>query len=139
MKPISIRLSSRAEDKYKDFKSLYGGVSMAAESWPFLRLFAIQELKRKLKKGEIAAIADAYNGIEIDVSMSTPAIVAESLRDAEEFEKLSLKWEINMNELIKKVESLTTAQTYFLILEVHRFWSIEEKTKDFHKLWAIFK
>ena len=131
---ITIRtenLSSGLEEKLGeifDNKTIAGETII--DSFLYLRRNTLSEIKGIFTKEEIIGIVDLRNGtiFEPQFSCNNKFLLAE-LEDAEKFDSQSKNFNFDYKKLIAKIQRLTSAQIYFLLLEINRFWN-KESTKE---------
>lgn len=76
-----------------------------------------------LTENEMNLICDSLNGITYHLSDSLWRInTLSNLMDANEFENLGEKWEVNFENLIEKLNSLSDIEFLLVLLEVMYFW-----------------
>lgn len=128
MKQISTRVDKKA---IVQLQKLYGnnsaGTSRAAECFPYIRRAVIAEIKGTFQINELHAIIDSFNGTIIDPQYSAnKQMLIAHLEDANQYEYIGKRFNIDIQDLLKKVQELTTAQAFFLQEEIYRFWNVEE-------------
>lgn len=122
----SIRLNPQTEEEFeKLFGSAYAGGTRAAEAYLWLRRYTLKGIKGILTENELYAITDSLNGsiMEPQFIVNQSAVIAH-IEDADQFEGLGKKWDIDINALIEKLKSMSPADLYFLHDEIDRFWNI---------------
>lgn len=124
---ITIRSSSRLDAIENNLAEVFDNKTSGAETvldaWQYLRVRTLEELKGRLTKAEWFAIIDVFNGTMIEPRFScSNEFIKIQLEDGARYDGLDKKWKLNLKETLKKVDTLTSAQTYFLLEEVNRFW-----------------
>ncbi|MFP4449275.1 MAG: hypothetical protein ACLFPH_11120 [Bacteroidales bacterium] len=125
---ISFRIRTDNRKKFEEiFTNKTEGINEAIEQFFYFRQYALQELKGKFEERELYAIVDAFNGLQLQHEhMTVVNMFVWELEDHERYNSMSKRWDINYNEFMKKVRSITSAQVYFFLLEIQRFWSLED-------------
>ena len=89
------------------------------------------ELSNRLEQNELKLMADALNGINLQLIMddhawndyTTGSFLLLGIRDAMFLDRLDLKWEVDAIELLNKLESLPSPGRRALILGIAEFWN----------------
>lgn len=126
-KPKSFRFNDILLEQISDFEnSLTESIEFAIETVLLQRKMAIRGLKGKFNREEIISIADIYNGIIFEKSWmgSKTAMIAE-LEDAEKFDSISSRHQVDLNALIEKINCLNDNEVFYLNYEIYRFWNVE--------------
>jgi len=108
------------------FDNKTSGLATVLEAWSHIRVRTIQELKGKFSEQELYAIVDAYNGTIFEPRYSCDSqFLRIQIEDSIQYSGFSQDWKFKKDEFLTKIDSLTSAQTYFLLEEVQRFWNKE--------------
>ena len=124
----SIRISPQSDAELKKlYGSAYAGGTRATEAFLWLRRYTLKGLKGKLTRDELSALTDIQNGsiFEEQFAVNHSAFIAH-IEDANEFEGIGKKWNIDIKALIEKVKNMTTCEIFFLQEEIDRFWNVEK-------------
>lgn len=116
-------------------KSIFGnataGSTMAVESWIELRKRTLIELVGLFDENELYGIIDNLNGHIPDVKfLCTNEMLWWHLSDGEKYEYLFSRWGIDQESFKKKVDALTSAQTFFIQNEILNWWKLQDKSLD---------
>lgn len=116
-------------------KNIYGTTSSGGgsiiEAWYLLRSFAIEEIKGKFSHDEICAMLDAFNGTIIEAKYSVKSdFIKYEIEDSIRYGQFSQAWNFDEKEFYEKIDSLTSAQIFFIIERIKEFWNTEEHTKE---------
>ena len=107
---------------------LYGtktaGMQEAIDGLLPLRMHTIRELGGRFTKSELTAMTDylRHMPIEDPINRINKETLISHILDSSERDDLEVKYGINYNELIIKIEALTAAQVFFLQSEIYRYW-----------------
>lgn len=142
MKAITIRLNEKTVSAYEtDYKNATSAATQAAESFWIIRRYALNELKGIFSKEEITALCDIFNGTIIQPEFSNKSVLIAQLEDSEKFEDISSRHGFDYEKLQSKIEQLTSAQVFFLIHEIDRFWNdpqaYDSPSPDINKLVSL--
>ncbi len=132
---ITIRTENLApglEEKLGEiFDNKTTGGEIIIDSFLYLRRDTLQELKGIFTKEELTGLIALRNGtiFEPQFSCNAKFLLAE-LEDAEKFDNQSKNFSFDYKKLIAKIQKLTSAQVYFLLLEINRFWNKESAKEN---------
>lgn len=74
-------------------------------------------------RAELSLLCDIQNGTIFDPNLcASQRTWLASLEDADEFDKVGEKWNVDMPGLAKKIKSLSPPEIYFYREEIDRFW-----------------
>lgn len=93
-----------------------------------IRLYSLRELKGKFSKEEWCFFFDSLNGTIVDSPFrcNVQALVFHC-EDSEQLDGTATKWNVDVNTLIEKVRTLTSAQTDALYTFVEDFWNDDNR------------
>lgn len=118
----------RTSDQIKqDLSELHGSVSSGAgravEIYLALRSRSLHNIKGRFDRKELSYLVDMLNGTMFDPKLAViPDVLIAGIEDADEYEQLGAKWDVDIEVLSAKVRDLTSAESCFLIEEINRFW-----------------
>jgi hypothetical protein len=99
------------------------GLQVAAEAYFELQMRTLYELKGMFSREEIMAICDNMNGSMISPEFASSSDMLMSyLQDGDKYDGLFRKWGIDGDDFLKRITALTSAQTWFLMDAVRRYW-----------------
>jgi hypothetical protein len=105
------------------FASKTAGAETVLESFNYLRLNTLEEIKGIFTREELMSLVEMHNGIIFDArTSSNKGMLVLEIEDKEKFDKQSEQFNYDHKKLIAKIEKLTSAQVYFLILEISKMW-----------------
>lgn len=144
MKPITTRLSEKTISAYEaDYKNATSATTQAAEGFWILRKYTLTELKGVFTGKELIGLCVMFNGTIIQPEMSVKSVLIAQIEDSEKFDNMSSRHGFDHNTLMKKIEKLSSAQVYFLIHEIDRFWNDPKAygspSPDFTKFMSLFR
>lgn len=124
----SIRIQQALHDQLGSLENSFtAGIEMATETFLLQRKSAMRKLQKKFSSEELTALCDVYNGVIFEKFwMFDPENVVAELEDAERYESLSTRLNIKLDDLIRKVRSLTETEVFFLNYEIYRFWNVSK-------------
>jgi len=105
------------------YKKQGEGVTTALDCFIELRRRTLPLLREVFTKQELSAIIDAYNGTIMDRNYFGLQFFIAQIEDADTYESLCAKHEINLQELIEKATKLHPSELFFLLEEVNWFWN----------------
>lgn len=118
---IGPRISDKARDFLSEnFQSVNSGATYLLESAQNLHRAALREIKGVFTRNELMLCLDVMNG-----TMLTPGINDELLANAVDgiaLDGLDAKWEIERENFIKRLHSLTSFQVAALTIWANGFW-----------------
>lgn len=127
MSTTTIRVNTISlESAASMYESKQQGVDRCLAGYLSLQIRTIYELKGIFEGSEIKLLADAFNGTLLSPDMMHKSILIAQIEDAEQYDNLGAKWEVNIPQLVDKAKTLTNAQAYFLIDEIYRFWNVPD-------------
>lgn len=83
-------------------------------------------------KNEQKYMADMLNGFSLETIISPKDSLKISIVDSDIYEKLSQKWDVNKDDLLKKIDSLSIYACYTLIKKIQCWWN--DRNKDIDKI-----
>lgn len=103
--------------------SVSAGTEAAVEAYINLRMRIIKQVMAQFSRLELSVLVDILNATIFDPHFAAiPEMLSYSLADANEFENIGKKWEIDIPNLSSKIKELDPASCYFLQEEINRFW-----------------
>jgi hypothetical protein len=126
----SIRLSGEIEQLTALFDNRTEAVQGAVDAYVNIRKYTLRELKGIFVREELIGLIDNLNGsmLQADYQANKSMYIAH-LEDGEHFENMSERFNFDFQTLINKVNSLTSAQIFFLQAEIERYWR-QDSSKD---------
>ena len=114
------------------YAKLYGfkttGIQEAIDSFLYLRMHTIREIRGTFTESELLALTDFLRRMPIEdplLRINKDTLIT-LLLDNSELHDLSISHEIVYNDLKPKLEKLTAAQVYFLQSEIARYWKVNK-------------
>jgi len=122
--PITIRTKPALEKQIAEiFPNKTSGAETILEAWAQMRKYTLAELKGKFTRGELMCIIDLFNGTIFEPKFASHSQYLKfQIEDGERFQNQAEHFEFSYPQLLKKVETLTSAQTYFLLESINWFW-----------------
>lgn len=133
----SLWVYRRWDETYsKLFKTKSRGMAEAINSFPLLRIHSIREMDNVFTKRELRALTEHFrHSIPEDPALRVNKENLISLIiDSSDWNNLGAKYNISYDDLIWKINNLTSAQVYFLQSEIARYWQMKRlgfTIKDF--------
>lgn len=131
---ITVRTSETVEGLLQSvFATKTKGAATVLDAWQYLRKNTLNELKGKFTEQELYALIDAHNGLIFEPKFARAELIKIEIEDTIKYSQFSQNWDFNEDEFFAKIESLSSAQAYFLLEEIQRFWnklSAEENSLD---------
>ena len=125
MKSTAPRISDKAATFYYTvFSSLNAGLEFTADAFPTLYKRALHEIKGKFSVSELMFVVDVHDGNAMTPGNFGQAVYG-SCVDGIDLYGLDVKWEIARDNLIRKIESLTSFQAAALEMWANAFWAKE--------------
>lgn len=140
MKNYTAQLSKDDAQKLATlYGSVYAGIQKSVAAFSVLQSLSLIELKGMFTREEIIAMVDSLNGsIHEDRFMANKKMMLYGLEDSEALDKRFTMHGASFHDFNKKFNVLTSAQCYFLIEEIRRFWddapAYGSPTPDLEKL-----
>lgn len=101
------------------------------------------ELKNYFSTAEACLIVDVNNSYLYTPQGYSKSSLRLRVVDGDKYEGLGEKWEVNIDELIEKIDKLTNYQCHCIFLMCNEFWNMSEEdrgTKSINEIVAkIFK
>jgi len=128
----TVRLYERTHDA---LLKLYGApktkaADRAVQALISVRSTALKTLAGCFSENEVKLLLDAHNSTIMEPSMMRKDVLKSTLLDAERFESLAGKWEIDLDDFLPKIEGYSEEQVFFLLDEIHRAWNGLYNEKD---------
>ena len=126
----TIRLS---EQDQKIFAALYGsfyaGATHALESYLHIRRVTLREIREVFSRSEWLVMIDTLKGIMKNPQfMANPSALPAVMEHAKLYNKVSIKLGVeNYHEFLNKLNKLTSAQAFFTLDEIFRFWEDDKR------------
>lgn len=123
-KNATIRLPEEIQNKLKEnFGGIQSAISLIVEPFDRLRVMSIAELKDLFTKQELIALIDNQNGVMLtpDFVYNKSFLLAQ-LEDFEKFENGISRNGAEYAQLANKIDKISNAQVYYLLLDIHIFW-----------------
>jgi hypothetical protein len=121
---IHIRDNAQIEKALTEiFKNKTSGAETVLDSFSYLRFNTLEELKGIFTRGELTSLVDQRNGIIFDprTSINKNMLILEA-DDKEKYDKQSGRFGYDHKILVEKINKLTSAQVFFLLLEINKMW-----------------
>lgn len=133
--PINVfqhRNSERAEKALSDvYPNRTAGAETVLEAWTYMRVRSLAEIKGKFSESEIYYFVDVFNGTIIEPRFSCDNVfIVHQVQDGAKYDNLGEKWKVDIDLFVEKIKDLTSAQTFFLLEEIQRFWEKESGKKN---------
>lgn len=124
MKNATTQLSDDESQKLIElYGSVYSGMQKSVSGFTALQTATLAELKGMFTREEIISMTDSLNGsMHEDRYMANKKMMLYGLEDAELLDKRFTSHDASFEDFRVKFKSLTSAQCYFLIEEIRRFW-----------------
>lgn len=137
LKTVTIRISNEDADYLNELGEgfINRGINALLAKMRVLTTQADNEIKGMFTEAEWKFLADSMNGIMIDETLRYSAQnLAYHNEDAQTYDKTADKWEVDLQELNKKILTLSSAQVDAVYRRVERFW---EQSPDIDA-WARY-
>jgi hypothetical protein len=135
MKKISISVSpeilKEVESRVSDESRSYTIERDLSRLYEMYRLARIQ-MRDTFTADELCVFIDVGNGTRWDVS--TVRHIHFAIEDAFLYEHFDQKWEVNKEELINKVLSLSLLEKMAIFDFVERFWALQDLSVDIREI-----
>lgn len=117
-----------APEQKTKYERLYGrpttGAARAANAFLYIRAASLHEIKGMFTRPELSAMVDNLNAVMFEPAWATNrSMLRAGIEDGQQFDGVLTKWNVNPDALYEKIETLTSAQCYFLMDEIDRFWN----------------
>jgi len=142
MKNITIRANADSELMLSEINTKPTvAAQVVLEVFTFLRRATIRDLKGKFTREEIIALLDSFNGLMPTWQiMVNPSVLVAHTADAEKYQYSASSHGADINALLAKLESLSSAQATILQLELWAFWNRDEtRSPDIETFISILK
>lgn len=138
MKTVTIRMPKDLHEKLQaqaTQDSLNTVIVKRLEELTLLQTNATNEIKNTFTQNEWKYIVDALNGsLAMGSFRYYKSVLIATLEDAERFDGLCAKWEVNLQELTSKINSLHGANIDAIYTRVEQYWN---KPTDIEE-WSVF-
>ena len=104
-----------------------------------IRAYSLREIKGVFTPAEWCYMADSLNGTMItpEFRCNTGGLIA-SVEDSDDFDKLSVKWKVDVKALIEKIKKITGAQVDAIYYRIEDFWNhTAEGNADQESEWNL--
>jgi hypothetical protein len=120
------RISDKSAEFYRGtFGNLNQGLEYTLDVFPALYRYTLNALKGRFSRGELMLMIDVCNGLWLTPRMAGQHMDAQ-VSDGIALDHLDERWEINGQELNKKIGGLTIFETACLEIWVQAFWKQDE-------------
>ena len=111
----------------ENYKNQNVGIINALDALIMIRAYSLAEIRGSFSPGEWSFLADSLNGTMTDGSFRCNAgALAYHCLEANRLDTLGEKWEIDVLDLMDKIQDLTAAQVEALYFRVEQFWEDED-------------
>ena len=122
---IAVETVKRAGDRTK---FSLPEMAEALEALEYIQAYSKREMKGKITPAQWCYLADALNGTIVTPEfICNKQALAASVQDADDFDNLGQKWEVNVPNFVETILGLTGAETYTVFRHVHNFWNDENR------------
>lgn len=87
------------------------------------------ELANHFSTNECLLITDALNGVIYNPTISPNMVIVDATEQGIVFNKLDIKWNVNKDDLLERLNNLTEFQSFTMILNAFTFY---QKMNDSH-------
>ncbi len=109
----------------------YGFVNKTySEVKGLMELIYETEIKDKFKLNEQQYLVDILNGTLITTNVYLKNSLKLSILDANLYEQIGLKWNVDVDQLIKKIDELSEFAVYVLMKKVYAWWDNNNRDID---------
>lgn len=120
------RISDKSADFYRNkFESMNAGLEYVLDAFPALYRYTLNDLKGRFYRGELMLMIDVCNGLWLTPKMAGQHMSAQ-VSDGIALDHLDEKWEIDGQDLNKKIARLTIYEAACLELWVQAFWKQDD-------------
>lgn len=132
---MAITIKNISEDLENELARVYKNKTSGAETvliaWQNLRSYTIETLKGIFTHDELLGIVDAYNETTFEPRFASHSqFLKIEMEDAEKFQNQSSKFNYDQKKILEKINKLQSAQVYFLLEEINRFWNFDSQKKN---------
>ncbi|MCT4602472.1 MAG: hypothetical protein N4A59_06185 [Marinifilum sp.] len=99
------------------------GVAFAAEIYTPLSYQMLKDVKGVFSEKELKAMIDNHNGTMPDFQFMGKQFLVAHCQDGDTYEGMAEKWEIDINDLVSKIENCSNAGIFYFHSEIFRFWN----------------
>lgn len=122
---LQIYLAPEMRERYAEF---YGkpttGAARAGNAFLHIRAATLHELKGMFTRAELSAMIDNLNAVIFEPAYAVNKnMLKAGIEDGQKYDGVLTKWNVNPDRLFEKIDKLTSAQCYFLLDEIDRFWN----------------
>lgn len=89
-----------------------------------------RDVKDLLDKNQQQYLADALNGYMYTPGMCPKGSLKINIIDANIYEQLGDKWEIDVEELVKKIDKISEFEAYIIIKKIKEWWNKPDDERD---------
>jgi hypothetical protein len=132
MKNYTAKFSERETKRlYEKYGSVYQGLKRAVSGYNALQPSTLAEIRGLFSREEVVAMTDSLNGTILDEGhMCSPAVMLFGFSDSERLDGRFTAHGADFSAFEAKFEGLTSAQCFFLIEEIRRFWEGDSQDLD---------
>ena len=123
-----IKVNIRVPEAYhEDFRKIGNNTSQnaiqAISGYIELRRYTMRELKGVFSAAEIKYLVDMSNSsMFLPEYASNLQMLIARVEDANKFDGLADKWQVNLDIMLDKIKKLTSAQVFFLQFACYNYW-----------------
>ena len=107
------------------------GIINALDALIMIRAYSLEEIRGSFSPGEWSFLADSLNGtMTTDSFRCNGGALAYHCLEADRLDTLGEKWEIDVLDLMDKIQDLTAAQVDAVYFRVEQFWEDENRNLE---------
>lgn len=124
---FSITLDNTMIDRINNFvskeKSMSGKFNDILRDYFAMLDRAKKEVLHAFTESELNYIYDAFNGTILLPELSFKTLLIAKIEDANKFDRLSEKWNVDMDKFLSKLNSLSEFECYAVCKIAEEFWN----------------
>lgn len=132
---INDHIINRVEKYVNHEKTRKGAIEYGLKAYIELKRHSLESIKEWFTSSELIAMADVFNGILLNPREGTMKLmIIANIEDGENLDGTLSKWEVDLNQLKRKINELHPAELFYLMDAISNFW-YQDGSLDIRK-WA---
>ncbi|UZQ52398.1 hypothetical protein [Clostridium kluyveri] len=134
----SFEIDNKVEEKLEDLKNILKGHPFEDSYMITQQIVMFADLLKRTRKSlksiftseELYLLFDTFNCTRYCSHMRAKDFILWEVSDVIDLEKLNIKWNVDSDILVNKIEKLTEFEAFTVITIINAFWNNASKYKD---------
>lgn len=134
----SFEIDNKVEEKLEDLKNIIKGHPFEDSYMITQQIVMFDDLLKRTRKSlkniftseELYLLFETFNCVGYHTNISAKKVILWLIQDAIEFEHMHIRWNVDSDILVYKIEKLTEFEAFTVITIINAFWNNASKYKD---------